>query len=121
MSNVAPSTKTGLPVARHSISRYAIYVFWVMFFINLLNYLDRYLFIGASNRVAKELGFGLDGVGYLTSAFLVVYTLGTIPLGIWADRTKRKDVVALCVAVWSAATAFTALASNFITLFLSRM
>src|SRR5437588_2884287 len=121
MSNVAPSTGAGPPASRRSSSRYAMFVFWVMFIINLLNYLDRYLFVGASNRVAKELGFVLDRVGYLTSAFLIVYTLGTIPLGIWADRTKRKDVVALCVAVWSAATAFTAVANSFISLFLSRM
>src|SRR5581483_6183016 len=96
-------------------------VFFVMFFISLLNYLDRYLFIGASNRIGKELGIGLDGIGYLTSAFLIIYTLGTIPLGIWADRSQRKNVVAVCVAVWSLATAFTAIANTFLTLFLSRM
>src|SRR5947209_2108553 len=121
MSDAAPSANAALGVSKRSASRYASYVFFIMFFINLLNYLDRYLFVGASDRVAHELGFGLDGVGYLTSAFLIIYTLGTIPLGIWADRTKRKNVVALCVAVWSAATAFTALANNFVTLFLSRM
>src|SRR5436853_5263304 len=121
MSHVAASANAGKNVPRRSSSRYAMYVFFVMFVINLLNYLDRYLFIGASNRVAKELGFGLDGIGYVASAFLIVYTLSTIPLGIWADRTKRKNVVALCVAVWSAATAFTAVANSFISLFLSRM
>ena len=121
MSDIAPGANVGTRVAKRRTSRYASYVFFVMFVINLLNYLDRYLFIGASDRVAKELGFGLDGIGYLTSAFLIIYTLGTIPLGIWADRTKRKNVVAACVAVWSAATAFTALAGNFLTLFLSRM
>ena len=121
MSDVAPSTAAGVGVTRRGTSRYAAYVFFVMFFINLLNYLDRYLFVGASNRIAKELGFGLDGVGYLTSAFLIIYTLGTIPLGIWADRTQRKNVVAACVAVWSAATAFTAIANSFVALFLSRM
>ncbi|HET9922267.1 MAG TPA: MFS transporter, partial [Ktedonobacteraceae bacterium] len=55
------------------------------------------------------------------TAFLIVYTLGTLPLGIWADRSKRKNVVAVCVAVWSLATAFTALANSFATLFISRM
>ncbi len=92
-----------------------------MFLISFLNYLDRNVLSGAANVVAKELGFGLDGIGYISSAFLIVYTLGTIPLGIWADRAKRKDVVAVCVAFWSIATAATALATNFITLFLSRM
>jgi len=98
-----------------------MYVFWVMFSISFLNYLDRNVLTGAANVIAHELGFGVDGIGYIASAFLIVYTLATVPLGIWADRAKRKDVVAICVAIWSLATAFTALATNFITLFLSRM
>ena len=110
-----------MSVTRRSSSRYALYVFWVMFSINFLNYLDRYVLAGAAKVIAQELGFGLDGIGYIASAFLIVYTLGTLPLGIWADRAKRKNVVAICVAVWSLTTAFTALAFNFTTLFLSRM
>jgi len=98
-----------------------MYVFWVMFSISFLNYLDRNVLTGAANVIAHELGFGVDGIGYIASAFLIVYTLATVPLGIWADRAKRKNVVAICVAIWSLATAFTALATNFITLFLSRM
>src|SRR5260370_1093182 len=96
-------------------------VFWIMFLISFLKSLDRNVLTGAANVVAHELGFGFDGIGYIASAFLVVYTLATVPLGIWADRAKRKNVVAICVAIWSLATAFTALATNFITLFLSRM
>ncbi len=98
-----------------------MYVFSVMFGISFLNYLDRNVLTGAAAVVGRELGFGNDGIGYIASAFLVVYTLATVPLGIWADRAKRKNVVAICVAVWSVATALTALASNFTTLFLSRM
>ena len=98
-----------------------MYVFSVMFGISFLNYLDRNVLTGAAAVVGRELGFGNDGIGYIASAFLVVYTLSTVPLGVWADRAKRKNVVAICVAVWSVATALTSLASNFITLFLSRM
>jgi MFS transporter, Spinster family, sphingosine-1-phosphate transporter len=122
MSEVAPPTDADLgTTARRSFSGYANYVFWVMFSINFLNYLDRNVLAGAATQVSHELGFGIDGIGYISSAFLVVYTLGTVPLGIWADRAKRKNVVATCIAVWSVATALTALATNFITLFLSRM
>lgn len=117
MSEIVPS----LEVSSRRASRYASYVFWVMFSISFLNYLDRNVLSGAANVVAHELHFGADGIGYIASAFLVVYTLGTIPLGIWADRAKRKDVVAACVAVWSVTTAFTALAGSFATLFISRM
>lgn len=97
------------------------YIFCIFFAISALNYLDRYVLVGAANTVAHELGFTLDGIGTLTSAFIVVYTLSTIPLGLWADRTKRKNVVALCVAIWSVATALSALSVNFLTLFLARM
>src|SRR5712692_5250735 len=121
MSDIAPSARPGLGVSPRSAGRYASYVFWIMFSINLLNYLDRYVFTGAANVVATELGLSIDQVGYLATAFIVVYAVGTIPLGIWADRSSRKNIVALCITIWSLATAFTALAGNFITLFISRM
>jgi len=121
MSDLNPSANPNLEVIKKATRGYAMYVFWVMFSISFLNYLDRNVLSGAANVVARELGFGFDGIGIIASSFLVVYTLSTIPLGIWADRTKRKNVVAICVAIWSLATAFTALANSFLTLFLSRM
>jgi MFS family permease len=121
MSDVAPTTQPEQQVSQHPSIGYAYYVFWVMFGVNFLNYLDRFVMIGAANKVAQELHFDLSGIGYITSAFLIVYTLCALPMGIWADRARRKDVVALSVALWSLATATTALATNFWTLFLSRM
>ncbi len=121
MSDIAPSANVGTKTSPRITTGYARYVFWVMFLISFLNYLDRNVLTGAANVIAKELGFSLDGIGYIASAFLIVYTLGTIPLGIWADRARRRDVVAISVAFWSVATAVTALATSFATLFLSRM
>ncbi len=121
MSDISSSSESDLEKSRPKSTRYPMYVFSVMFGISFLNYLDRNVLTGAAAVVGRELGFGNDGIGYIASAFLVVYTLATVPLGIWADRAKRKNVVAICVAVWSVATALTALASNFTTLFLSRM
>lgn len=107
--------------ASHSFTHSAYYIFWVLFSVYVLNYLDRFVLTGAANVVAKELGFSLDGVGYISSAFLIVYTLSAIPIGIWADRVPRKKVLTLCVVFWSLATALSALATNFLMLFLSRM
>src|SRR5256884_6983315 len=121
MSEVAPSTNAGKEISNRSAGQYAAYVFWIMFSINFLNYLDRYVFAGAANIVAKELGLGIDQIGFLATAFIVVYAISTLPLGIWADRSSRKNIVALCVAIWSLATTFTALANSFVTLFISRM
>ncbi|MFL5628495.1 MAG: spinster family MFS transporter [Ktedonobacteraceae bacterium] len=121
MSDVAPFIKADADGSTRSASRYASYVFWIMFSINLLNYLDRYVFTGAANTISKELGLGIDQVGFLATAFILVYAVGTVPLGIWADRASRKNVIAICITVWSLATAFTALANSFFALFISRM
>src|SRR5205085_2660301 len=121
MGEVAPPVKAGVEASRRKTRNYPMYVFWVMFSINFLNYMDRNVLTGAANVIAHELRFGSDSIGFIASGFLIVYTLGILPLGIWADRAKRKDVVAACITVWSLATAFTALASNFTTLFISRM
>jgi MFS family permease len=121
MSDITPSADAGLGVSKRSAGRYAAYVFWIMFSINLLNYMDRYVFIGASNIVAKELGLGIDQVGFLASAFILFYAVFTLPLGILADLWNRKNIVAICVTIWSLATVFTALASSFGALFISRM
>ena len=121
MGEIASSAGVGVRKAPRITTGYARYVFWIMFAISFLNYMDRYVLSGAINIIAKELNFGIAGIGYISSAFLVVYTLGTLPLGIWADRAQRKTVVASCVATWSVITALTALATNFTTLFLVRM
>lgn len=121
MSDIASQANGGARTQKRITAGYARYVFWIMFLISFLNYLDRFILTGAANIVAKELHFGLAGIGYISSAFLIVYTLSTIPLGIWADRSKRKNITAISVTVWSLITAFTALANSFTTLFLTRM
>ncbi len=121
MSDLSPTANPDLGITKKATRGYAMYVFWVMFSISFLNYLDRNVLSGAANVVARELGFGFAGIGAIATSFIFVYTVFTIPLGIWADRTKRKNVVAICVAIWSLATAVTALANSFLTLFISRM
>lgn len=121
MHKMTSSSNVAKKASPKAFSLHARYAFCTMYGISLLNYLDRYVLVGSANGIAKELGFQLDGIGYISSAFLVVYTLTTLPLGFWADRVPRKNVVALSVALWSIATSATALATNFLTLFLSRM
>jgi MFS family permease len=120
MSDVAPSSTGDLATPQRRIASYATFAFYVLFAINFLNYLDRFILTGASTVVANELGFDAAGIGLLSAAFTVSLTLSAIPFGIWADRARRKNVIAISVAIWSVATAFTALAFNFATLFISR-
>jgi len=99
---------------------YARYVLLVMVGINFLNYMDRYVGAAASPLIQKEFGLSDTQVGFLGSAFLLVYAVSALPFGFWADRGVRKNVIAAGVAIWSIATLFTGFARNFVQLFLSR-
>jgi MFS family permease len=88
--------------------------------INFLNYMDRYVAAVAAPLIQKEFGLSNTEVGFLASAFLLVYAVAAVPFGYWADRGVRRTVVGIGVAIWSVATLFTGFARNFFQLFLSR-
>ncbi len=114
------TSQTSLVDVGKKSARYASYVFWVMFAINFFNYLDRYILPGALSSISADLGLSFGGAGLLASAFLIVYAICALPLGYWADRGIRKNVIALGVGLWSIATFFSGLAVNITTLFLGR-
>ena len=100
--------------------RYAAYVFWLMFLINFLNYADRWVFSALSNVLKGAFRFDDFQIGILNSAFLIVYTLVALPMGYLADRRSRKAIVAVGVALWSVATALTAVAGSFLVMLVVR-
>ncbi|MFI5274933.1 MAG: MFS transporter, partial [Ktedonobacterales bacterium] len=98
------------------VGRYARYVFWLMFVINFLNYLDRWIFTGLSAVIQQDLRIDDFQIGLLTSGFLIVYTIVALPLGFLAERVARKLIVAVGVAIWSVATVLTGVVGGFLAL-----
>src|SRR5258708_4229538 len=88
--------------------------------INFLNYMDRYVGAAASPLIQKEFHLSDSQVGLLGSAFLLVYAVAAVPLGVGADRGVRKAVVGAGVAIGSLAALFTGFARSFPQLFVSR-
>ncbi len=121
------SEATPLPAAPQApgsagfkVGRYASYIFWLMFAINFINYADRFVFSGLSAVLARQFHFNDFQIGFLASAFLLIYTLVAFPLGYLADIVSRKLVVAVGVALWSLATIGTALAGGFFSMLVAR-
>ena len=113
--------KIGLVAGKQTDLRfYAKRVLWVMFTINFLNYMDRFILPTALSSIQKEFHFTDFAAGSLATAFTLVYAITALPFGTWADRGIRKNVVAVSVGLWSIATMLTGLATNFATLFLAR-
>ena len=99
----------------------ARHVFWLMFAINLFNYLDRLITVAVGPTLKTEFGLTDRAIGFLSSAFLLIYTLSALPLGALADRTRsRARVVALGVGLWSVFSGLTAVARDFRSLVITR-
>src|SRR5713226_4827440 len=119
MTTVTPTTAKSKVSARPS-SGQARFAFTILLIINMLNYADRYVLPAILPKIRGEFGLTPIQQGLLGSAFLLVYAFATLPLGIWADRSIRKNIVSLCVGVWSIATVLAGITHNFVQLFIVR-
>ncbi len=99
----------------------ATVVFWLMFLINVVNYLDRFVAAAVGPTLKLEFGLADSQVGLLSTAFLLVYTIAGLPLGLLADRASRARIVAVGVGIWSIFSGYTAFARGFGELFASRV
>src|SRR5258706_4101660 len=95
----------------------ARFAFTILLIINILNYADRYLLPAVLPKIQKDFGLTPFQEGLLGSSFLFVYAIATLPVGVWADRSIRKKIIALCVGVWSVATGLAGFTRNFLPLF----
>ncbi len=98
----------------------ARFAFTILLIVNVLNYADRYVLSAVLPKIHADLGLNALQEGLLGSSFLFVYAIATLPLGVWADRSSRKNIVSICVGIWSVATVLAGMARNFIQLFLVR-
>ncbi len=97
------------------------WVLALLFAANLLNFYDRTIPAIVVEPIKAEFGLSDAEIGLLTAAFTIVYALFGIPLGRLADRSSRRAVLAIGLAVWSLLTAVTGLVGGFVTLVVVRL
>jgi MFS family permease len=94
----------------------------LLFCINLLNYIDRYVLAGVLPLIEDDFpGVTKEMLGWLAPAFLVIYMIASPVFGVAGDRVRRKFLVGVGVQLWSLATASAGLARTFWQLFVTRM
>jgi MFS transporter, Spinster family, sphingosine-1-phosphate transporter len=121
MSATTPArTNTKEPRRSQPTRGQARFAFTILLIVNVLNYADRYVLSAVLPKIHTDLGLTSLQEGLLGSSFLLVYAIATLPLGVWADRSVRKNIVSVCVGIWSIATVFVGLARNFVQIFLMR-
>ena len=101
--------------------RAARYALAVLTFINLFNYIDRWIVAAVVESIKRsELRLTDTQLGFIASGFIIIYTLTSPIFGTLGDRRARPPLVALGVAVWSLATGLAGFARGFWTLFFAR-
>lgn len=104
-----------------SDQRAARYALAILTFINLFNYLDRWIVAAVVESIKKsELHLSDTQLGFVGAGFIVVYTLTSPIFGTLGDRRARPPLIALGVAIWSMATGLAGFARGFTSLFLAR-
>jgi MFS family permease len=105
---------------RNVSRRYAAYAVVLLALINVINYLDRNVLFVLFEPIKRDLHLTDQQLGWLGSAYVVIYALSAIPLGVLSDLKSRRAVIAAGVTVWSVFTAMGGLARNFWQLFSCR-
>lgn len=110
------------PLYETGSASYRYIVVLVLATAYMLNYLDRQILSVLAEPVKQDLGLSDTQLGMLTGLmFALFYTVFGIPIGVLADRWNRVRIIAISCGVWSAFTAASGLATNFVTLALARI
>ena len=119
MTSIKPDLLAGNNMQRSGVPlRYWIVL--ATFLLSILLYVDRICISVAKDPVAGDLGFSDKEMGWILSAFALGYALFQTPSGWLADKYGPRRILTTVVTLWSAFTALTAAAYNFISMLLVR-
>jgi MFS family permease len=95
-------------------------VWLILKLVNFVNNVDRQIVFSLFPSIRRDFGPSYVELGYLATAFTVVLSLASFPLGMLADRISRRAVISAGVLFWSGATFFSGLAGSFRALLVAR-
>lgn len=111
----APQTEAAVPWR-------SWYALGVLFVVYVFNFLDRSILGILAQPIKDDLGLSDTQMGFLGGiAFAIFYTFIGIPIARLADRTVRRSLLAVCLALWSGMTVLCGFAANFVHLLLARI
>lgn len=90
--------------------------------VAVVSFIDRQIFALFQDDIKAELKLTDSQLGVLGGmSFALFYTLAAFPIARYADRGDRRRIIAVCVMVWSAATALCGMANSFWSMILARI
>jgi MFS transporter, Spinster family, sphingosine-1-phosphate transporter len=96
----------------------------LLLLVYIFNFLDRQIVGILAQSISRDLHLSDLQIGLMTgTAFALFYTGLGIPIARIADRpsNSRINIIAICLAIWSAMTVLCGAASSFVQMFLARV
>jgi len=109
------------PVDRPYSDAYLRYALGLLCVVYVVNFVDRQVLAILLPSIKRDLGLGDFQLGFLSgTSFGIFYATLGVPIARLADRSSRKGVIAICLALWSGMTALCGTATGFLSLLLYR-
>jgi MFS family permease len=93
----------------------------VLFLLNTLNFFDRNVLGAVVEPLRREWGLRDAQIGWIGTAFTLLYAVVGLPLGRLADTWRRTWLLGGGALLWSGMTALSGLTTGFAQLFAARM
>ncbi len=115
----APGSGVSIPA---DIKRHRTYALIILTLVYMSSHIDRSIVGILAQPIKEDLGLSDTQLGFVGGlAFAVFYATLGIPLALLADRSNRRNIIAVAVTVWSVMTAACGFAGNFAQLVLARI
>ena len=118
-SLISEPTPASAPAITPAYRRYALLILLLVF---ASSHVDRQILAILLEPIKHELVLSDTQLGFLSGiAFAIFYATLGIPIAMWADRSNRRNIIALALTTWSGMTVLCGMAANFLQLALARI
>lgn len=101
---------------------YRGYVLGVLVLAYGFNFIDRYILIILQEPIRHEFSLSDTQLGLMTGfAFAMFYVTLGLPIARLADKSNRRTIISIAIALWSLMTAVSGLARNYAQLLTARI
>lgn len=104
-----------------SSARHHHYTLVILLLVYTMNVVDRNVLNIVLQPIKLELGLSDTQLGFLSGfSFAFFYATLGIPIAMWADRSSRRNIIAIAITLFSVATFVCGLATSYVQLLVAR-
>ena len=119
---MTPHPQPPPPVTEQYRPRYSWFVVFVLMLAYVSSFIDRQILSLLVGPIKRDLHLTDTQVSLLMGlSFALFYTLLGVPIGRWADRANRRNIIVLGIVAWSLMTALVGTVKSYTQFFLVRM